>query len=164
MRRRCLERNTMFRRMLHITKGYFLWRKYRTRFQIDDRTAVLVLTGEDSNVDHYALLHLNDYVKRKVADRAVIFVMDQTSEEQAKSRPFSFPTEVCMMEKEEELLFYDYYCFEEYFDNIAFTHVRLPEDNLLWRLLKDGKVNAEEAVCLGSYCLRRIPAIAEDGS
>ena len=100
------------------------------------------------------LLHLKDYMRRKVADRAVILASDRKIWKQAAAFASCFPVKAYLVKEQELLLLYDYYCFEEYFDNVVFTFVSRPKDNLLERVLRETDVDEEEAVCLGLYCLR----------
>ncbi len=147
----------MVREMVRVTYARLVWRKYKRRFGLDGRTVTLVLAGESRKVDYYALAHLEDYVKRKVASRAVVLASDAKALRQARKRRFPFPVDVRRVAWKEILLLHEYYCFEEYFDNIAFTFIRRPEANMLWKLLRETDVDEEEVACLGCYCLRRMP-------
>lgn len=149
----------MIRQIFHVIQGYMIWQKYRLRFRLGQKKVLLVLAGENRSVDEYALIHLEDYVKRKIADQAVILASDDRLLEQARAAApgFSFRTEIFRVGQRELLQMYDYYCFEEYFDNVVFTYTDRPKDNLLGKLLKETNIDEEEAVCLGCYCLREIP-------
>ncbi|MCI8822510.1 MAG: hypothetical protein HFI15_08350 [Lachnospiraceae bacterium] len=144
----------MFRQICHIVHGRLVWLKWKRRFRLDHRKVLLVLTGENEQIDKYALLHLKDYMRRKVADRAVILASDRKIWKQAAAFASCFPVKAYLVKEQELLLLYDYYCFEEYFDNVVFTFVSRPKDNLLERVLRETDVDEEEAVCLGLYCLR----------
>ena len=52
---------------------------------------------------------------------------------------------------------YDYYSFMKFFDNIVFTYVDKPEDNLLGTYLEKTDVNEEDAACLALFHLRSVP-------
>lgn len=147
----------MFGQIGHVTHGYLIWLGYKLRFRLDQHTVLLVLTGKDRRLDTYALIHLGHYVERKIADRAVILTADGTAWEQASKIPFPFAVEVYRVKEQEISLLYDYYCFEEYLDNVVFTYIDRPKDNLLGRLLRETDIDEEEAVCLGCYCLRSVP-------
>lgn len=147
----------MLKQILHITYGYFVWLKYKLRFRMNEHKVLLVLTGDNKKIDYYALLHLGDYVKRKIADMALILVMDKEMLKLAKSMDFPFTAEVLQVKEKEILSFYDYFCFEEYMDNVVFTYTGRPKENLLWKLLEKTDIHEEEAVCLGYYCLRHVP-------
>ena len=152
----------MIREICSVTYGRLIWQKYKRRFCLDEHTVVLVLAGENRKVDYYALAHLEDYVKRKVASRGVILAADKRALGQARKMKFPFDTEVCRVKENEVLRLHDYYCFEEYFDNIVFTFIRRPEANMLWKLRRETEVNEEEVACLGCYCLRRMPEKKQD--
>ncbi len=147
----------MIKQICHIIHGYLIWLRYKMRFKLDQHTVLLVLTGEDRRLDAYALLHLEDHVRRKIADKAVILTVDSATWEQASRSTFPFATEVHRVSEGEIPLLFDYYCFEEYFDNVVFTYIDKPRDNLLGRLLRETDIDEEEAVCLGCYCLRSVP-------
>lgn len=147
----------MIRQICHITQGYLVWQLFRLRFWLNRRKVLVILAGENRKLDEYALIHLEDYVKRKTAVQAVILTADEEMRKRAAAVSFPFPTTVCRAGERELRLLHDYYCYEEYFDNVVFTYTDRPRDNLLGRLLKETDVEEEAAVCLGCYCLRKIP-------
>lgn len=147
----------MLKQICHITHGYLIWLKYRMRFRIDDHKAVIVLTGENCRIDYYALIHLKEYVQRKFIEKVVILIRDKKVMKLIDTIPFLFDVKVHFINDRELSLFYDYYCFEEHMDNMVFTYVSKPADNLMQKILEETDIDEEEAVCLGLYCLRAVP-------
>ena len=91
----------MFRQICHIVHGRLVWLKWKRRFRLDHRKVLLVLTGENEQIDKYALLHLKDYMRRKVADRAVILASDRKIWKQAAAFASCFPVKAYLVKEQE---------------------------------------------------------------
>lgn len=152
----------MLKQIFHIIRGYLVWLKYKIKFQVNQRTVMLILTGENRKIDYYAMHYLETFIEQKIADKVIILAKDKDVLKWAGSFQFSFKTIVYYAEEQEILLLYDYYCFEEKFDNIVFTFTERPEDNMIGRMLRETEINEAEAVCLGYYCLRNVPESVKD--
>lgn len=136
--------------------GAAAWEMLRLRFRIGKKTVVLILTGENRELDRYALIHLQDYLDRKYEKKAVVIYQDKETYRQIES--VSLPERARVYEwsrrRVEKLFsFYSFYCFS---DRVVFTYTDRPADNLLGRLLRETVVGEEEAVCLGLYRLRKV--------
>lgn len=151
----------MLQNIFKILKGYFEWFKLRIRYRINYQKVVLVLPEEDDELNYFALAHLENWLKRKSAKKAIILTNQNNVLEMAKALAYSFPVQICICNDEEIEHLYNYYCFDKFFDNIVFIYKSRPLDNLLYRIIKETSINKEEAVCLGFYCLRRVPVINE---
>ncbi len=159
----------MFREMARMLHGAFLWAMLRFQCRIDYKKVVLVLVNDNRKLDYYALAHLGDYMDRKYADGAVVLFYDNKTCRLARKALAEYGSggkkvRLCRCAKKTIETVYDYYSFHKFFDNIAFTYVSRPKDNLLGRVLKETQVNEEDAVCLGLYHLRTVPARASHGN
>lgn len=156
---------SMFREMIHMLYGAFLWRGLRLRLRIDYKKVVLVLVNENRKLDYYALVHLGDYMDRKHADGAVVLFYDDATcslaqEALAGCGNVEKPMRLYRCAEKTIATVYDYYSFHKFFDNIAFTYASRPKDNLLAKVLEETQINEEDAVCLGLYRLRKVSAHA----
>lgn len=136
------------------------------KLRIDYKTVVLVPVNENRKLDYYALAHLGNYMDRKHAKGAVVLLHEKETlrlaeEVLAKYRLETKKVRLCRCAGKTLDTVYDYYSFHKFFDNIAFTCTSRPEDNLLGRLLEETQVKEEDAVCLGLYHLRTVPALGE---
>lgn len=149
---------------MHVLRGAFLWRMFRRKHEIDYKKVVLILTGENRELDYYALAHLGDYMDRKYADGAVVlFDRDKTYQmaEDVLAEYGSADKKVCLCQCSRKFIeiVHDYYSFHKFFDNLVFTFASRPKDNLLGKVLEETQVNEEDAVCMGLYRLRNVPAL-----
>lgn len=159
----------MFRATVHVLYGAFLWRMLRLKLGIDYKTVVLILVNENRKLDYYALAHLGDYMSRKHAESAVVLFCENETYRMAKSVLGEYEgagkeVRLCRCERKKVEAVYDYYSFHIFFDNVAFTYISRPGDNLLGRVLEETQVNEEDAVCLGLYHLRKVPVLGEGDS
>ncbi|MBP3805036.1 MAG: hypothetical protein J6I76_14330 [Oribacterium sp.] len=144
----------MLGRIIH---GWLFWKIIKTKFQIDYRKVVIVLSGENAEVDRQAITHLSDFMERKHVDKAIIFCAEQTKEKIKKEFEENSSILVETLGNDEMNLLYSFYMFTKFFDNIVFTNTDTPSDNMLGRYLKQTQVNEEDAVCLALYHLRQVP-------
>ena len=146
----------MFRETLHVLKGNFLWHYLKARHGIGERSALLILTGENENVDSYAVQYLQAYVQRCKADRVYIWTKKSSLFEEAQ-RTCRIPVRRFHMTENQLQLLFDYYCFYRFFPNSVFTYINQPKDNQLGKLLLLRGADEEDIVCLGFYNLRIVP-------
>lgn len=147
----------MIREMVSVLRGAVVWQMMRLRFGIDDKTVVLILTGDNRELDRYALLHLRDYMDRKFAKKAVVICQDKETYEGTGSASLPEEVKLCEWSRKRVEKLYVFYSFYLFSDKIVFTYTDSPKDNLLGRLLRETVVGEEEAVCLGLYRLRKVP-------
>lgn len=143
--------------MISVLRGAAVWGLLQLRFHIDEKTVVLILTGDDRELDRYALIHLQDYMDRKYAEKAIIIYQDEEAHGQIELAELPGGAQTCGWSKRRVQILYGFYCFYLFSDKIVFTYMDRPADNLLGRLLRETVVGEEEAVCLGLYRLRKVP-------
>lgn len=146
----------MFKETLHVLKGNFLWHYLKARHGIGERSALLILTGENEKVDSYAVQYLQAYVQRCKADRVYVWTGQGGLFEKAR-KACSIPVRRFHMTEKQLRLLFDYYCFYRFFPNPVFTYINQPKDNQLGKLLLRGGADEEDIVCLGLYNLRIVP-------
>lgn len=151
----------MFKRILRIWHGFFYWMAFRIKYHITYKSVVLVLVGDHLDLDRWAVRHLGNFMSRKYAVKGMIIWNTPENGEMLKKERIPDQIKTKRLEKDKILLLYDYYSFDKFFDNIIFTFLDTPEENLLGRILRETEVNEEEAVCLALYHLRRVPSIKE---
>lgn len=152
----------MYKRIIRIFHGLLAWNAFRIHNRISYKYVILVLANENRELDRWAIKHLKDFMKRKYVSKGMIIWANQDSEDIIKGE--MIPDEVVIKRVSTSTieLFYDYYSFDKYFDNIVFTYTARPEENLLERVLTETEVNEEDAVCLALYHLRTIPPLTEE--
>ena len=152
-------------RILRMIYAWFCWNIFKIIHAITYKTVVVVLTGEDVMIDYYCIQHLNDFAKRKYARKKIVIYFETVEDKRYKnciqSLKKSPETKVIKLSYKWGELFYDFYSFHKFFDNIIFTYTSRPEENLLFRVLKETNVNEEDAACLALYHLRYIPQRSE---
>lgn len=151
----------MHKRKRKILAESLRWIGLRMKYRIDYSRVVLVLSGESKKLDYFALAYLERYVKRKYASEAVVLYNDAETKEMLDAFDFSFPVKAVFYPVKKMEKLYSYYSFEKFFDNIVFTYITEPKDNLLGRVLRETDVNEQDAVCLGLYRLRTVPELNE---
>lgn len=154
----------MFKETAHVLWGAFLWQVLRLRFWIGYKKVVLVPVNENRELDYYALAHLKDYMDRKSVDSAIVLYCENetrclSQEVLAEYAGLEKKVRLHRFSKKTIEKVYDYYSFYKFFDNIAFTYVSRPVENLLGKLLEKTLVDEEDAVCLGLYHLRTVPEL-----
>lgn len=149
----------MYREILHTLHGYFAWTSLRIRYRINYDKIVLVLSDENKKIDYYALVHLGDFLDRKFAKEAIVLTSSIQIKGLVNQMNYKFPVRVCNYSKNKIDILFDYFSYDKFFDNIVFTHVDHPKDNLLGQVLRDTEINEEEGVCLGLYHLRTVPKL-----
>lgn len=132
------------------------------RFWITQQKVVLVLVHDQERLDKYALAHLGDYMDRKYAKRAVILFHDKRTYGQIRRMHLEKPVRLCRWPERRIEELYRYYSFYKFSDRVVFTYTDRPKDNRLGKVLRETEIGEEEAVCLGLYRLRRIPAREEN--
>lgn len=147
----------MVKEMGSVLRGAAVWEMLRLRYGIDEKTVVLILTGDNRELDRYALLHLQHYMDRKFAPKAVVICQDKETYAKTESAPLPEGVKLCEWSRKRVEKLYVFYSFYLFSDKIVFTYTDSPKDNLLGRLLRETVVGEEEAVCLGLYRLRRVP-------
>ena len=147
----------MFRSVIHIFHGVFLWKILQVRFGISERKVVLFLMGDNQKLDGYALIHLKEFMDRKYAKGGVLFLKDKRDYGQLKRVKLPDGVRFCLYPVRKIETLYDYYSFHKFSDKILFTYTDKPKGNELGRLLRETEIDEEEAVCLGLYRLRSVP-------
>lgn len=115
------------------------------------------MTNENSKVDYYALLHLNDFMNRKYANEAIVIIDSKKAYQLVKKASLPSCVKLYQCSRKIIQLIYQYYSFYQCSDKLVFTYTNHPKDNQLGRVLRETSINEEEAVCLGLYRLRKIP-------
>lgn len=146
----------MVREMMGVLRGAVIWEMMRLRYGIDEKSVVLILTGDNRELDRYALQHLQDYMERKFADKAVVVCQDEEAYGQVGRMVLPENVRLCKWNGKRVERLYGYYSFYRFSDRVVFTHTDSPKDNMLGRLLRETAVREEEAVCLGLYRLRKV--------
>jgi hypothetical protein len=131
-----------------------IWEGLSAEYNIDAKTLVVVLAGENAELDELAMKHLPMFIKRKKAERAVIWTCKEDTLQMAQGYSYDFPAHVSILAEESLLDVYDYYCYAFNLDNIAFTFLNHCPYNLLGRILDETSITEAEAVDLGVYWLR----------
>ena len=148
--------------------GWIRWKIFCFRNGIYYPTVVIVLTGDNEKLDEYALLYLEDFMKRKSAEKAFIICTDDRKkrflEQKDRQRILEGQNVSIKILSQKKLeMFYDFYSVYKCYDNLVFTYISQPKENMLERVLKETDVNEEDAVCLALYHLRCIPRTEEKG-
>ena len=147
----------MFKRLMRILYGWLYWSYFKLINHISYKYVILVLASENKELDVWAVRHLGDFAKRKCADKAMIIFYDDAGEKASKELYTGCNIVRKKLPNKRVKLIYEYYSFDLFFDNIVFTYVSEPDENLLGRILDETDVNEEEAVCLALYHLREVP-------
>lgn len=142
-----------------ILQGWLFWQKLKMKYGIDYRKIVIVLSDENHELDRQVLVHLGDFVRRKYASSVIILCKEEYKDEWMNFFENDSAVAVCVLTDKEMTLLYSYYCFTKFFDNIVFTYIDTPADNLLGTYLRKTDVNEEDAACLALYHLRCVPSV-----
>lgn len=146
----------MIFKMVHVLKGNLIWHYLKVVNNINYHSIIIVLTGENSMVDRYAIQYLEAFVNRRSADKVFIWTKDGMLVERLKKK---YTFQIKKLNASEKMLkaVFDYYCYDNFFANLVFTYINAPEDNQIGKLLLKSDVNEEDIVCLGLYNLRMVP-------
>lgn len=149
----------MFKEIIDVLYGGLIWRIWKLRFRANEKMIILVLVNENIKIDSYALAHLEDFMNRKYANRAVVVFDCKKTKQQIKIIPLPSGVKVYHSSRKIIERVYQYYSFFKCSDKLVFTYTNHPKDNQLGKVLYKTHINEEEAVCLGLYRLRKIPAL-----
>ena len=147
----------MYKKIYHILCAKSYWDYLKIRYAITYKKVVLVLTGDNKKLDFYCLKHLDKFLNRKCAKSAIIFFNDLEILEKIRKKKFNYPIKMYQIDAKKMHFIYDFYSYMKFFDNIVFTYINTPKDNLLGKILLETDINEEEAACLALYHLRNIP-------
>lgn len=137
--------------------GQLIWNKLKRQEHLDYSKVVLVLTGENEQVDLYALMYLDQLIDRKSADMALIISDKQTCIDMVPQFHYQHKVQTKLMPENQIILLQKRFCLDKFFINLFFTYVRTPKDNLIERFLTETDINEEDVVCLCLYNFRKIP-------
>lgn len=141
----------------HILGGWLFWQRIRIKYAVNYSKALIVLSDENHELDRQVLLHLSDFTERKHVACAVVLCIEKCVSEWTRFMSGNNRVHIDSMSKVDMEKLYDYYSFMKFFDNIVFTYVDKPEDNLLGTYLRETDVSEEDAACLALYHLRSVP-------
>lgn len=147
----------MIKKIIYVLQGFFIWDVLRLRLRIQNKKVVIILVNENKKLDYYAIMHLEDFVKRKCADEALILVDERRSYKMVRAVNPPIPVKIYWYPKDKIERLYEYYSFYKFSDRVVFTYTDNPKDNQLGRVLRETEIDEEDAVCLGLYHLRTIP-------
>lgn len=143
----------------HILKGWLFWQRTRIKYKINYSKVVIVLSGQNNELDRQVLLHLRDFIRRKHADTAIVLCGEGCENKWIKFMEDYSDISVHSLADGDMTLLYSYYNYMKFFDNIVFTYTDEPENNLLGKYIRNTEVNEEDAACLALYHLRHVPDI-----
>lgn len=148
----------MIREVCGVLKGSFLWTLLKIRDRLNYKKIVLVLSGENPEVDKYALMYLDYVLERKSAKSVVIYVMNEEMRIFAKDNiQTGYKYKIKRLSEKTIDYIYKRYVFNKFYKNIFWTYVDKTPNNLLGRFMRETDINAEDVVCLAIYNLRQIP-------
>lgn len=135
-----------------LLKGYFLWKILKTKYHINYKKLVVVLSGQNKAVDQNCIELLPLLKKRKYVDD-VIIISDGGMNTESYA---NYEYEQVLLSSDDISKLYDYYSFHKFFDNIIFTHTSTPKDNMLQRYLDETEIDEKDAVCLALFHMRTL--------
>ena len=148
----------MIREIIEVVAGDVSWNLLKLRYHIDYSKVVLVLTGENADVDDYALKYLDKYIERKVAKEAVVIALDKNEREKLKSKySFKYKTKIIVCSSKKIDRIYKRKCLNKINNNLVFTYIDKTKNNLLGKFLRETDINAKDVVCLALYNFRTNP-------
>lgn len=148
----------MIKEICGVLLGSFFWNFFRLKDGLNYSKVVLVLTGENNEVDRYALMYLDDIIKRKKAKEAIVYVFDQeTKEKLTRQIKSEYHVQVTRISKRIMGYIYRRYMMERFYKNIFWTFTDYTNNNLLGRFIRETDITAEDVVCLAIYNFRCIP-------
>ncbi len=143
----------------NILKGWLFWQEVRIRYFVSYSKAIIVLSGENHELDRQILLFLPEFRNRKHVNQIIVLCNENNLIEwSAIISNYDFAIIHEMSENDMGKL-YDYYSFIKFFDNIVFTYTDKPADNLLGKYLRETAINEKDAACLALYHLRLVPEV-----
>lgn len=150
----------MVKESCKVIMGSAMWNMLKLRDGLDSSKVVLILTGDNSEVDRYALVYLDDIIERKKADSAVVYLMkDSVSQTVCDELNSKYPVNVKILKDYvAECIYRRYVLYKEFYKNIFWTFTDHTKNNLLGRFMRETSINAEDVVCLAIYNFRRIPS------
>ena len=144
--------------LIRALRGCFVWKRIKRKYHIDERTAVIVLPENDVVWNQAALKYLPDYIIRKNADRAIVFLTDESKESISTDYIDNDNISFECIKRFQACLLSDYYCLNRFYDKIQIFFLDYPYDNKSGDILNNTDVTADELVCLSFYILREVPA------
>lgn len=148
----------MLREICDVLKGSFIWIFLKIRDGINYNKVVLVLTGDNTEVDKYAIDYLDKAIERKHAKESLIYITNADMANDIQTVIKSKYRYSIRIVKETSLdCIYKRYCLNKFFKNIFWTYTDHTKNNLLGRFIRETDIDAKDAVCLAIYNLRNIP-------
>ena len=149
----------MLKIVFNIWKGKMVWHVLKIQHRINYEKVVLVLKEDDNDWNRCAILHLQDYMRRKSVDKAVVLHSPNIKAETLPGLSGENIKAVRLSIKNMQYLT-DYYCCYRFYDNIAFCFKNSPQDNNAEEILEKGEISKEELICLAFFHLRCVPKLS----
>lgn len=146
----------MVKQIFDVCVGDFYWIILKLKDHINYNKVVLFLTGDNIEVDKYALQYLDLVIERKQAKEAIIYILDKSMQNQINMN-FKHKIKIKYIKRDKAELIYKRYCIDKFFKNIFWTYTHHTKNNLLGRFMVETEINAEDVVCLAIYNFRKIP-------
>lgn len=140
-------------------KGWFFWHIIKIKYFITYRKVVIVLSDENRTLDGCVLKYLDKYMHRKHANKAIVFCKETCFEEWYNLLENKADVSAAVLTDQQMDLLYSFFCYMKFFDNVVFTNIDTPSDNLLGRFLRETEVNEVDATFLALFHLRYVPAM-----
>lgn len=137
--------------------GWLLWLGLMIRHRISYKKVVIMLTGDNTVLDHSCIKYLPYYINRKYAKKAVVFYSELSYQKADFKSNAECDISFYPLRDKYIGAIYRLYSTYRFFDNIVFTYTDNPKDNNLGRYLRETTVNEEDAVCLALFHLRCVP-------
>ncbi len=143
--------------MVRLLHSWISWKCFAKRNKIHYPSVVLFLANENIDYDRQAIYYFKYFMERKYSHKGIIFWSYEESKQMLETVKVEQNIEIKYIHKKILKKYYQYYCFDKFYDNLVFTFVNIPESNQLSYVLNTSEVNEEDAVCLALYGLGKIP-------
>ncbi len=76
-----LENSIFCKKVIQILKGWKLWRYYIKKYSIKDNMVLVLMPSQDKDLNNYALLYLDQFIKMKKCISAIVLVTNDETKE-----------------------------------------------------------------------------------
>lgn len=144
-------RYLMRKNLIDTYRGWWVWRRAVRKYHIG-ATAVILMPGTNRQYNLSALLFLDQMLKHRKYDNAVILTVDKAAAACAKLFSENIRAVECISRRRAEQLM-QFYCLYEFDPRFIVASLDEPDGRNVWRLVGVRATTVDELMALGVYKL-----------
>lgn len=140
--------------------GRKLWLDIFEKYKLSDRDYVILMPSLNSEYNYYALLHLDEFVRKVKAEKIIILTYDDRVQSTGKLFTNRIH-DICYFSRENMELLMKFYCLYMFTDKLIIVSLEEPEGRSGKQLIGKKGITLEEIIAIGIYGLEKCEKITQ---